>query len=54
MPNAEGGLGSALVGEKIAIGQINVLVTKLIGEGTSLSLLFIIFCFVLYLFFLRL
>eukprot|EP00529_Nitzschia_sp_RCC80_P016675 CAMPEP_0113451902 /NCGR_PEP_ID=MMETSP0014_2-20120614/6573_1 /TAXON_ID=2857 /ORGANISM="Nitzschia sp." /LENGTH=676 /DNA_ID=CAMNT_0000343263 /DNA_START=516 /DNA_END=2546 /DNA_ORIENTATION=- /assembly_acc=CAM_ASM_000159 len=33
MPGAEGGLGTALVGEKIAIGRIVVNVSKLIGEG---------------------
>jgi hypothetical protein len=32
---AEGGLGSALVGERIVIGQIQLQVTKLLGEGTS-------------------
>ena len=35
MPGTEGGLGTALVGEKIAIGRIVVNVSKLIGEGTS-------------------
>ena len=34
MPGTEGGLGTALVGEKIAIGRIVVNVSKLIGEGT--------------------
>jgi hypothetical protein len=35
MPTAsEGGLGSALVGDKIMINARQVLVTKLLGEGT--------------------
>jgi len=33
MPGADGGLGTALVGEKITIGQLNVTVTNLLGEG---------------------
>ncbi|KAG7366895.1 serine/threonine protein kinase [Nitzschia inconspicua] len=33
MPGAEGGLGSALVGEKISMGQTQLQVTKLLGEG---------------------
>ena len=34
MPGAEGGLGSALVGERITMGQNQLQVTKLLGEGT--------------------
>jgi len=30
---SEGGLGAALVGEKITIGQRNWTVSKLLGEG---------------------
>lgn len=33
MPNADGGLGTALVGEKIVVNSRSVAVTKLIGEG---------------------
>lgn len=33
MPGAEGGLGSALVGERITMGQMQLQVTKLLGEG---------------------
>ena len=33
MPAGDGGLGSALVGEKIAVGHMNLSVTKLLGEG---------------------
>lgn len=33
MPAADGGLGTALVGEKISVGQLNLSVTKLLGEG---------------------
>jgi hypothetical protein len=35
MPGAEGGLGIALVGERISVGQIQLQVTKLLGEGIS-------------------
>jgi hypothetical protein len=34
MAGAEGGLGSALVGEKVVMGQLHLQVTKLLGEGT--------------------
>jgi hypothetical protein len=34
MPGAEGGLGSALVGERISMGKTQLQVTKLLGEGT--------------------
>jgi hypothetical protein len=37
MPSNDGGLGSALVGEKIVINQRQVAVTKLLGEGELLS-----------------
>jgi hypothetical protein len=30
---AEGGLGSALVGDKVVVGQMHLQVTKLLGEG---------------------
>jgi len=33
MPVGDGGLGSALVGEKISVGQRSLHVTKLLGEG---------------------
>ena len=33
MSGGDGGLGTTLVGEKITIGQLNVTVTNLIGEG---------------------
>jgi len=33
MPGADGGLGTALVGEKITIGQLHVTVMNLLGEG---------------------
>lgn len=33
MPAADGGLGTALVGEKITVGNQNLSVTKLLGEG---------------------
>ena len=33
MPTADGGLGTALVGEKIVINSRSVAVTKLLGEG---------------------
>jgi len=33
MPNADGGLGTALVGEKIAVMHLNLIVTMLLGEG---------------------
>jgi len=33
MPAADGGLGTALVGEKISMGNLNLSVTKLLGEG---------------------
>ena len=32
---ADGGLGTALVGEKISMGHMNLSVTKLLGEGRS-------------------
>lgn len=35
MPGAEGGLGSALVGERITMGQLQLQVTKLLGEGNT-------------------
>lgn len=35
MAGAEGGLGSALVGEKITMGQSQFQVTKLLGEGEN-------------------
>jgi hypothetical protein len=35
MPAADGGLGTALVGEKISMGNMNLSVTKLLGEGKS-------------------
>lgn len=31
--SSEGGLGAALVGEKVIMGQLQLTVTKLIGEG---------------------
>ena len=35
MPSSgDGGLGSALVGEKLMVNQRQVAVTKLLGEGT--------------------
>lgn len=36
MPGPDGGLGSALVGEKILINHRQVQVTKLLGEGTKM------------------
>jgi hypothetical protein len=36
MPAGDGGLGSALVGEKIMINHRHVSVAKLLGEGTLL------------------
>lgn len=33
MPAADGGLGTALVGEKLTMGSLNLSVTKLLGEG---------------------
>mmetsp|Transcript_3649 Transcript_3649/g.7835 ORF Transcript_3649/g.7835 Transcript_3649/m.7835 type:complete len:661 (-) Transcript_3649:102-2084(-) len=33
MPGADGGLGTAFIGEKIAMGNLNLSVTKLLGEG---------------------
>ena len=33
MPAGDGGLGTALVGEKISVGPMNLSVTKLLGEG---------------------
>lgn len=33
MPSSDGGLGAALVGEKIMINQRQVSVSKLLGEG---------------------
>ena len=39
MPTADGGLGTALVGEKIVINSRSVAVTKLLGEGKT-TLLF--------------
>jgi len=33
MPPADGGLGTALVGEKLTMGNLNLVVTKLLGEG---------------------
>lgn len=33
MPAGDGGLGAGLVGEKIAVGQRNLTVAKLLGEG---------------------
>ena len=33
MVAGDGGLGSAFVGEKIVVGNKNLLVTKLVGEG---------------------
>ena len=33
MPAADGGLGTALVGEKIVVNGKSVAVTKLLGEG---------------------
>lgn len=33
MPAADGGLGTALVGEKITVGNQNLSITKLLGEG---------------------
>ena len=35
MPSGDGGLGTALVGEKISIAHLNVTVTNLLGEGKS-------------------
>ena len=35
MPTADGGLGTALVGEKIVINSRSVAVTKLLGEGRA-------------------
>ena len=37
MPPADGGLGTALVGEKLAMGNMNLSVTKLLGEGKQCS-----------------
>lgn len=37
MPNADGGLGTALVGEKININNLQVIVNKLVGEGEVLK-----------------
>jgi hypothetical protein len=39
MPSADGGLGDALVGEKIAINTTQILVNKLLGEGMMVSML---------------
>jgi hypothetical protein len=33
MPAADGGLGTALVGEKISMANMNLSVSKLLGEG---------------------
>jgi hypothetical protein len=33
MPAADGGLGTTLVGEKIPMANMNLSVTKLLGEG---------------------
>jgi len=43
MSGADGGLGTALVGEKIIMGQLNLSVTKMIGEGKRLMELNIVF-----------
>lgn len=37
MPNSEGGLGTSLVGEKIAVNHRQVIVSKLLGEGTQID-----------------
>jgi hypothetical protein len=36
---SEGGLGQALIGEKIVINHVTVSVSKLLGEGRYISLL---------------
>jgi hypothetical protein len=36
MPTADGGLGTALVGEKIVVNSRSVAVTRLLGEGKAL------------------
>jgi hypothetical protein len=33
MPSSDGGLGTALVGEKLNINDVHVVVSKLLGEG---------------------
>lgn len=35
MPAADGGLGTALVGEKIVVNSRSVAVTRLLGEGKN-------------------
>ena len=35
MPSSDGGLGSALVGEKVVVNHRQVHVSKLLGEGRS-------------------
>lgn len=35
MPSSDGGLGSALVGEKIVVNHRHVSVARLLGEGKS-------------------
>jgi hypothetical protein len=37
MPTSDGGLGTALVGEKIVVNSRSVAVTKLLGEGKNCS-----------------
>ena len=38
MPATDGGLGTALVGEKIVVNSRSVAVTKMLGEGECLIL----------------
>ena len=37
MPTTDGGLGTALVGEKIVINSRSVAVTRLLGEGKAVA-----------------
>jgi hypothetical protein len=36
MPTTDGGLGTALVGEKIVVNSRSVAVTRLLGEGKEI------------------
>jgi hypothetical protein len=33
MPSSDGGLGTALIGEKLSINDVHVIVNQFLGEG---------------------